>query len=302
MRSPTQIASFVWSGRPRPLNARGKVTSAGSSNLCRLLVLALLAIPIPLAKAQRIAPATHTASPSRRIPPPFHPSGRFAFAGSAHPSSRFHHSSPSTSFLSPFFGDSFNPEDFSSTGDSAASQASSFLVPAARALSGSTGFAGRSDNAQEPSSSQPLLIELQGDRYVRVSSAAIDGEALPLSLAPGNIRRTIAQPPKSTRSHFNKPATRNSANASATVIAAASPARDLPAAVLVFRDGHSEEVRDYTIADGFLYARGDYYTDGYWNRKIDLSTLDLSQTLQTNSTRNVKFVLPSSPNEVITRP
>ena len=85
------------------------------------------------------------------------------------------------------------------------------------------------------------------------------------------------------------------------MIAARSP-RDLPPAVLVFRDGHGEEVHDYTIADGFLYARGDFYSDGYWNKKIDLSTLDLSQTLQTNSTRSVKFILPSSPNEVITRP
>jgi len=76
----------------------------------------------------------------------------------------------------------------------------------------------------------------------------------------------------------------------------------LPPAVLIFRDGHREEVGDYTIADGFLYARGDYYTDGYWNRKIDLSTLNLNQTLQANADRSVKFVLPSSSNEVITRP
>lgn len=84
--------------------------------------------------------------------------------------------------------------------------------------------------------------------------------------------------------------------------AAAPAARELPAAILIFRDGHSEEVHDYTIADGSLYARGDFYTDGYWNKKIDLSALNLAATTQTNSARNVKFVLPSSPNEVITRP
>jgi hypothetical protein len=70
----------------------------------------------------------------------------------------------------------------------------------------------------------------------------------------------------------------------------------------MFRDGHSEEVRDYTIADGVLYARGDYYTDGYWNKKIDLAALNLPQTREANADRSVKFVLPSSPNEVITRP
>jgi hypothetical protein len=78
--------------------------------------------------------------------------------------------------------------------------------------------------------------------------------------------------------------------------------RELPPATLIFRDGHSEEVRDYTIADGILYARGDYYADGYWNKKIGLASLNIPETLQANATRNVKFVLPSSPNEVITRP
>ena len=83
---------------------------------------------------------------------------------------------------------------------------------------------------------------------------------------------------------------------------ASAPASVLPPAVLIFHDGHREEVRDYTIADGTLYARGDYYTDGYWNKKIDLASLNVPQTLQANADRNVKFVLPSSPNEVITRP
>lgn len=76
----------------------------------------------------------------------------------------------------------------------------------------------------------------------------------------------------------------------------------LPPALLIFRDGHTEEVRDYAIADGILYARGDYYTNGYWNKKIVLSTLNVGETQQANTTRNVKFVLPTSPNEVITRP
>jgi hypothetical protein len=120
------------------------------------------------------------------------------------------------------------------------------------------------------------MIELQNGRYVRVNSTAVDGEALPLNLAPSHDRL-------------------------ATPLTIATPPQTLPPAVLIFRDGHSEEVRDYTIADGMLYARGDYYTDGYWNKKINLATLDLAQTQQANSTRNVKFTLPSSPNEVITR-
>ena len=113
------------------------------------------------------------------------------------------------------------------------------------------------------------MIELQNGHYVRVSSTPANGE--PLSLASDK-----------------KPAQPSTAA--------------LPPALLVFRDGHTEEVRDYTIADGILYARGDYYTDGYWNKKISLSTLNVPQTLEANATRKVKFVLPTSPNEVITRP
>jgi len=177
-------------------------------------------------------------------------------------------------------------------------------MQATRALSGTAGFAGPPDNSHQPSSSEPLLIELQGDRYVRVTSAAIDGEALPLRMAPNIASNNVHPdngPSKSANSRFTKPA-HNSAPSSAPITAAAPQARNLPPAVLIFRDGHSEEVHDYTIADGVLYARGDFYTDGYWSKKIDLSALNLTATMQTNSTHNLKFVIPSSPNEVITRP
>jgi len=286
---------LVWRGRPRPRNACSKIIAAGTPPL--ILALALLAPFAPCALAQRTpnAPATPGPNPHFNVPP-----GSFARTRHQHPSSRHHQSLPVTSFLSPFFGDSFNPEDFSSPGDPA-SQPPAFLLQATHALSGSTDYPGQPGNDHE-SSSQPLLIELQGDRYVRVSGAAIDGEALPLTQPPGNIHGSGAQPSKSTRTHSAKPITQNPTGTSRLMIAAASPVRDLPAAVLIFRDGHSEEVHDYTIADGFLYARGDYYTDGYWNKKIDLSTLDLPRTLQGNAARNVKFILPSSPNEVITRP
>jgi hypothetical protein len=249
----------------------------------RSLAVALLAVLAPMAIAQG---PTHTHA--------------------AHRSFRGHHaaSSPLTSLLSPFLGDSFNPEDLSSAGDP--SQAPPFLLQASRALSGPGAFAGQPDNNPEPSASQPLLIELQGDRYVRVTGVAIDGEALPLNAALNNLHANNAPPSKPPGNHLARPLAQHSANRSGSgpiIAASAAPtARELPAAILIFRDGHSEEVHDYTIADGSLYARGDYYTDGYWNKKIDLSALNLTATVQTNSTRNVKFVVPSSPNEVITRP
>jgi hypothetical protein len=245
----------------------------------RLLAIALVTVFAPLAIAQRtIQHAGHL---------------------------RGHHSaaSPLTSFLTPFLGDSFNPDDLSSAGDPSA-QGPAFLLDATRALSGSGGFPGQPDRSQPSppsSSSEPLLIELQGDRYVRVTSAAIDGEAQPLPRAAGAVRAGKGQLSKSG-GHFAKPLAQSAAASAGPMIAAAPAALALPATILIFRDGHSEEVRDYTIADGFLYVRGDFYTDGYWNKKIDLSALNLAATMQTNSTRNVKFVIPSSPNEVITRP
>ena len=137
-------------------------------------------------------------------------------------------------------------------------------------------------------------MELQGGRYVRVASAAIDGEALPLNFGPNdgpNDNENDARELSPMRTQSNRLAGITT-----------SPANELTPAVLVFRDGHSEEVRDYAIADGTLYVRGDYYTDGYWNKKIELSSLNLSQTLQANLDRHVKFILPSSPNEIVTRP
>jgi hypothetical protein len=141
-----------------------------------------------------------------------------------------------------------------------------------------------SDSVDAPLSAQPLMIELQNGRYVRVSSAAIDGEALPINSAS------------------NDASTTSSANRSEGPPIAAAAANDMAPVVLIFRDGHSEQVRDYTIANGTLYARGDFYTDGYWNKNIDLTALNVGETLQTNSEHGVKFVLPSAPNEVITRP
>jgi hypothetical protein len=249
----------------------------------RLLAAALVTVLAPLAIAQGNVPAH---------------AGRRA--------SRGHHAaaSPLSSFLTPFLGDAFSPDDLSPGGDP--SQAPSFLLDATRALSGPGGFPGQPDTRHESSSSsssEPLLIELQGDRYVRISSAAIDGEARPLPGPQSNFRVGNGQPSKAGGGH-SKPLAQNAAAGSGPMIAAgpAAAARVLPAAILIFRDGHSEEVHDYTIADGFLYARGDFYTDGYWNKKIDLAALDLAATMQTNSARNVKFVIPSSPNEVITRP
>jgi hypothetical protein len=242
------------------------------AKLAKLLALATLLTT--LATAQR---AAHAAPRSDQA------AARFAFAQNAHPSS-FRRSSPRTSLPFPFLGD-FSLDDLYSSGYPVASQPPVILLQAMRALSSSSESQAQPSNSRKPSSStQPVMIELQNGRYVRLSSTAANGEVLPQSIQ--------AQPAKLTRPTFNRPAASNSI--------AQTPA--LTPATLVFRDGHTEEVRDYAIANGTLYARGDYYTDGYWNKNIALAALNIPETRQANSARNVSFVLPSSPNEVITRP
>ena len=124
--------------------------------------------------------------------------------------------------------------------------------------------------------SQSLLIELQGDRYVNLTTAETPGNAPEPTIVPRSPKKETGGKPTATR--------------------------ELMPVTLLFRDGHREDVRDYTIADGIIYARGDFYNDGYWNKKIELSALDLRETVKSNQARGVRFVLPNSPNEVITRP
>jgi hypothetical protein len=128
----------------------------------------------------------------------------------------------------------------------------------------------------------PLMIEWQGDHYVRYSGqgATAKGNGLPLDYSEN--------PPATAGTQL--PPTQQTSRV------------DLPPAVLVFRDGHREQVSDYVIANGNLYARGDYWHDGFWSKTVQLSALDMPATLRANSDSGVKFVLPSAPNEVVTRP
>jgi hypothetical protein len=140
--------------------------------------------------------------------------------------------------------------------------------------------------AERPSTpTQPLMIELQDGHYVRIS-----GE----DTSTAEIKQI--DPPPARALVSRRPGTRS-------VIAAPTRApQQLTPAILVFLDGRCEEVSDYTIADGTLYAHSNYYTDGSWNKKIALSSLNLPDTLTANQSRGIKFQIPTAPNEVIVRP
>ncbi len=144
----------------------------------KLLLVATLAAIAPWAVAQRTSSrASHFTAP---VAAPAHPDASAGLIRGlmSRPNSegfrRFH---PSSSFplLSAFglFSDSFYPNDSSAADSSTpgyppAGQAPNILL---QALSP----AGVSQDQQQPPS-QPLLIELQGGRYVRVTGENLTGE------------------------------------------------------------------------------------------------------------------------------
>jgi hypothetical protein len=119
----------------------------------------------------------------------------------------------------------------------------------------------------------PLLIEWHGDRYVRFGGAAVKDES-------GAAVHPDYAEPANTRS-------------------AVSPLKVQPPTVLVYRDGHREEIPDYAIADGVIYVRGSDWQSGGWTKRIPLAALDAAATVQANQERGAKFMLPSASNVVI---
>jgi hypothetical protein len=131
------------------------------------------------------------------------------------------------------------------------------------------------DTAPE-AKSEPLMIELQGNRYVRFGG-----------------RQQPAEPGTNSPPDYVEAAAGQSSGQ-------AQP--DLPPTLLIFRDGHREQVPAYAIVGATLYANEDYWQSGHWTKNIELSALNIAATVQVNHDNGVKFLLPSAPNEVITRP
>jgi hypothetical protein len=114
-----------------------------------------------------------------------------------------------------------------------------------------------------------VLLELHGTRWVKVTNF---GESSDRALAAGTAAETQ------------------------------SKAKPLPPAVLVYRDGHTEELSSYSIIGGSIHTKSNYWTTGAWTRTIPLADLDIPATLQQNEKRGVNFELPSRPDEVMLRP
>jgi hypothetical protein len=209
--------------------------------MCRLLLIALLTAVAPWAGAQRMP------------------------AASPHFARSYHRGSQSSAFLDPL---SFYDYSDLTPNSEYPAFARPLIVMQSAPLAAPV-------PDRTPAPAEPLLIELQGDRYVRVSGAEstqiemIDRPPYGLT-EPTAIHEVVARPPTTV--------------------------------LLTFLDGHREEVSDYTIVGGALYASGSYYASVVWNRKIDLSSLNLPATIGSNQSRGVKFRLPASSNEVIIGP
>jgi hypothetical protein len=133
-----------------------------------------------------------------------------------------------------------------------------------------------------PVPAQPLLLELRDGQWVRVATAS---EA-PASLQP--MQSDFAKAP----------------NPQPNISSEKQPAQPLPAsprAVLVFRDGHQEELETYMIQGDLIYVGMDYWSSGSWTRTIPIAELDVPATLKLNRERGGKFSLPSGPSEIMIR-
>jgi hypothetical protein len=128
---------------------------------------------------------------------------------------------------------------------------------------------------------QPMLLEKRGDQWVQVTGyPPAPAQAEALNAAETTYLRAVV--PGGNES--------------------AEPPRELPPDVLVFRDGHEEEVKSYTIIGNTLYAKANYWASGSWTREIGIADLDVPATLKLNQERGTKFRLPSGPQEVMIRP
>jgi hypothetical protein len=115
----------------------------------------------------------------------------------------------------------------------------------------------------------PVLLELRGNQWVRVTDF---GTLSDQSVA---AKKPPAQPLQ---------------------------VKSLPPAILVYRDGHTEEVSSYSIIGGSIYTKANYWSTGAWTRTIPIADLDIPATLSQNEKRGVKFEFPSGPDEVMLRP
>lgn len=135
---------------------------------------------------------------------------------------------------------------------------------------------------------EPLLMEKRNGEWVRVATGKQMATSLP---APADSAKSaLTATPHPAIAGRSKPA-----------VPAPLPAAALPSAVIVFRDGHQEQIAKYVIQGDILYTNSVSANGASRERQIPLSQLDLPASLKASADRGAKFNLPSAPNEVIVR-
>ena len=220
-------------------------------------LLTVFGLFVALSQYSTAQRAAHAITPHSATPHLNSATGSFAFGRTF--GSRFRQPFPDTSLLFPFFADSFNPDDLYSTG-------------------------------------YPVVLKLPESCCKPRVPSPVRLKPVPRNMRIDSLCRTAAD--DRTRKRPLRPREQRCGGWRSLPLNLApdrtpSPPSELAPVLLVFRDGHSEEVRNYIIADGILHASGDYYTDGYWNKKIALSTINLQQTLEANAKRNVNSASPN---------
>src|SRR5205823_7606416 len=127
---------------------------------------------------------------------------------------------------------------------------------------------------EEHKPAAPLMIEWQGDRYVRRTSESA-------ASARATQPDYVAEPNGKTNSK-SRPAESRVRRDEKNMPREGTVTRNLPPATFVFRDGHREQSRDYFIASGVIHTRSDYWASGFWSKEIPLAQLDLPATYQAN--------------------
>ncbi|MFZ1916213.1 MAG: hypothetical protein WAU58_01475 [Terriglobales bacterium] len=174
-----------------------------------------------------------------------------------------------------FLGDNYFYGDYSSEQQAPESAPQFVMMPPPIAA----------DIPPQPKAS-PLLIELEGDHYVRYGGSVRRPETGETPAVPVREPRASSDP------------TRSSARQTEAVSSAS-----LAPTVLIYRDGHREQIPDYAIVGRVLYTHSvNNAQPGYGMRSIEVSALDIQATVAANRENGVNFVVPSGPNEVVTRP
>src|SRR5437868_6533832 len=84
---------------------------------------------------------------------------------------------------------------------------------------------------EDPKPIVPFMIQFQGGQYVRSDNAEKP------------VQQTAVNTVTKTRVADTWPVV-----------------NEIIPAILIFRDGHREQIREYTVVDGTIYAHGDYWT------------------------------------------